>query len=94
MAHAVTFLRTIAALLFAAGAALTGRSALGAASLEDYLGKTKAEIAATLESEGYVVEEFDIEGGVIEVEATIDGIRYEIHIDPETGKIVHIEEDD
>ena len=80
--------------VFAAGAALGGRSALAGVSLDDYLGKTRGEIAASLEAEGYVVEEFETEGGVIEVEANIDGSSYEIHVDSKTGKIVHIEDDD
>ena len=32
----------------------------------------------------------ETEGGVIEVEATIDGTSYEIHVDPKTGKIAYV----
>ena len=67
---------------------------LAAASIGDYLGKTQAEIAQSLRQRGYEVEEFEVEGGLIEVEASLDGQQDEIHVDPRSGKIVHIEADD
>lgn len=67
---------------------------LGAVSMGDYLGKTRAEIAKNIEAQGYEVEEFETENGLIEVEAAIDGKSYEIHVDPESGEIVRMEKDD
>jgi hypothetical protein len=90
-----TFLaRTISFFAFVACVSLAGGTGLGAVSTGDYLGKTKAEIAKSLETQGYEVEEFEKEDGLIEVEAAIDGVSYEIHVDPKTGEIVSFEEDD
>jgi hypothetical protein len=90
--------RVFALALFAATMglpmALPANPAKAAALIGDYLGKTQAEIAQSLQQRGYKIEEFEVEGGLIEVEATLDGQEDEIHVDPRTGKIVRIEADD
>ena len=86
--------RVIASVLLAAAMALPAGPAKATASVGDYVGKTPAEIAASLERQGYQVEEFETERGFFEVEASIDGKRYEIHVDPRTGKVAKIGKDD
>ena len=65
-----------------------------AASKGDYVGKTAAEIVQGLERQGYSVAEFETERGFFEVEASNGGRRYEILVDPGTGKIEKIGKDD
>lgn len=62
-------------------------------SVGDTLGKTEAEIRASLESVGYVVEEIEIEDGEIEAEIVLNGFEFEIDIDPITGKVVELEQE-
>ena len=86
--------RVIASVLLAATMALPAGPAKATASVGDYVGKTPAEIAVSLERQGYRVEEFETERGFFEVEASINGKRYEIHVDPQTGKVAKIGKDD
>ena len=65
-----------------------------AAAAGSYAGKSEAEITRYLEAEGYQVGEIETEGDEIEAHATKDGVAYEIEIDPQSGKIEEIEEDD
>ncbi len=65
-----------------------------AVSKGDYVGKTPDEIVKGLEQQGYKVGELETERGYREVEASIDGKRYEIHVDLETGKVAEIGKDD
>jgi hypothetical protein len=88
------FLRKASFFVVAACLSLASGLGLGAVSTGIYLGKTKAEISKNLEMQGYEVEEFEEEAGLIEVEAAIDGVSYEIHVDPKSGTIVSSEEDD
>ena len=81
-------------LIFAACLNQAGGLAAGAVSSGHYLGKTKAEIAEALKRQGYEVEGFENEGGLIEVEAAFNGVSYEIHVDQNSGIVVEIEKDD
>ena len=67
---------------------------LAAANTGDTLGVAEADIRAALEAQGYVIQEFEIEDDELEVEASLNGILYEIEISPQTGEILEIEEDD
>lgn len=67
----------------------------------DYVGKTKAEITATLEKQGYKINDIDHERGKFEVEVekkadtdAIDPADVELKIDEATGKIVKVEIED
>lgn len=95
--HKGRYLIPIAGFLaVAVGFGLTAQMGLGAVqkAVGAYLGKSEEEIARTLESEGYDVEDFETEDGLIEVEANIGGVSYEIYVDPESGEIVSIKKDD
>jgi hypothetical protein len=84
----------IAVALLATVVALPAGSADAAVSKGDYVGKRPAEIVKSLEQQGYKVGELETERGYFEVEASTGGKRYEIHVDPETGKIAKIGKDD
>lgn len=60
----------------------------------DYVGKTKAEIAESLEQQGYEVRKVEEEDGNLEAYAVLDRQRFEIYVDPQTGNVVKIEQDD
>ena len=94
MKRSVTVTRTIIPAAFVAALALPIGLALAAASEGTYAGKTEAEITTSLEQQGYEVRKIEREDGYLEAYALRDGQRYEIYVDPETGKIVEIEADD
>lgn len=58
------------------------------------LGKTSEEIAASLASQGYEVRKVKPEDGLMEAYALKDGKRYEIYVDPATGKVTKVKEED
>ncbi len=74
--------------------ALAASLAMAAASPGDYAGKSQAEITKSLEQQGYEVRKVETEDGYLEAYALLNGARFEIYVDPKTGKIVEIEEDD
>ena len=94
MGPSISFRRLAAIALIAGASALPALPAKAGAAIGDYVGKTRAEITQSLEQQGYKVREFEREGGLLEVEATRDGKRDEIHVDPQSGRIVGIEPDD
>lgn len=57
----------------------------------DSLGTTEAAISASLTAQGYVITGFETEGDEIEVDATLDGIAYEIEISPQDGTVLEVE---
>lgn len=87
------FISLTAAAAIGAGLALTPVLA-GATAKDEYLGKADAEIRAALEQDGYEVRKIETEDGYLEAYAMRDGQRFEIYVDPESGKVVKIEEDD
>ena len=52
-----------------------------------------ARRAHELERQGYEVGDLETARGFFEVDASIDGERYEIRVDPETGLVAKIERD-
>lgn len=86
--------RMLATATLAAALALPAGLAVAAAAKGSYAGKTKAEITKTLEQQGYKVRKVETEDGELEAYALLDGERYEIYVDPESGKLVKIKQDD
>ena len=80
---------------FAAALTLTAAAAAFAVVSEgDYAGKTEDEITKSLEAQGYTVRKLETEDGYLEAYALIDGQRYEIYVDPQTGKVAKVKLDD
>ena len=72
----------------ALAAALTAAPALAAdVATGDALGKTEAEISASLTAMGYDVRKFKMEDGLIEAYAVKDGATLEVFVDPATGAV-------
>ena len=80
-----------ALMVFFAGAAVAVSSL--AISSGDYVGKTEAEITASLEKHGYKIVEFDREGDILEAEFSHNGELFEVSADSRTGKVVDIIEE-
>ena len=60
----------------------------------DTLGTTETAIRAALESQGYVIDEIEVEDDEIEVEALLGEQMCEIEISPETGVDLAAHEED
>ena len=58
------------------------------------IGKTADEITASLTSQGYEVKKVKPEDGLLEAYALKDGKRYEVYVDPATGKVAKVKEED
>ncbi len=58
------------------------------------LGTDVQEISAALAVDGYKVLKYEREHGEIEVYAVKDGRRLELELDPQSGRIVRIEDED
>ena len=67
--------------------------AMAGFTLGDTLPSTEEALRAELSGQDFVVEEVEIDDGMLEVEATKDGIEYELVIKPDTGEIVEIEQE-
>ena len=67
--------------------------AMAGFTLGDTLPTTEEALRAELGNQGYVVEEVEIEDGMLEVEALKDGVEYEILVDAQTGEIVEAEKE-
>lgn len=80
----------------AAGALLALPTGLAAADIThgSYSGKTAKEVRQNLESQGYQVRKIEADNGYLEAYAVLSGKRYEIKVDPMTGKVMQIELDD
>lgn len=59
----------------------------------DTLGHSVSEIAGSLESGGYEIREIDVERNRIEIEAVLEGSKYEIKVDPQSGQVIKVELD-
>lgn len=59
-------------------------------TLETELGKTEAEVRASLVKLGYDVRKIEREDGTIEAYAVRDGRKAELYVDPTSGKIARI----
>ncbi len=73
----------------AAGTALAVELATGAR-----LGTNVQEISAALAADGYTVLKYEQERDDIEVYVVKDGRRLELELDPQSGRIVKIEDED
>ena len=83
-----TLALSLAAVL-AAGTALAANLAPGVK-----LGTSAQEISSALAEQGYEVLKYEREDDEIEVYVRKDGQRFEMEIDPETGKILEVEDED
>ena len=77
-----------------AAAFLVPGLALAQANIGDNLGTNEADIRAALEAKGFVIEEFEMDDKEIEVEASLDGMPYEIEVSNETGMVIEVALDD
>lgn len=71
-------------------------AALAQINVGDDLGTSETAIRAALEAQAYIIEEFEVEDGEIEVEATLEGQTFEFEISPETGLVLaaYLEDED
>ena len=86
--------RTAIATTTAAALALFAGTAIAAVVNGDYVGKSTAEIAQSLEQQGYEVRKVETEDGYLEAYAVLDRKRFEIYVDPQSGNVVKIEQED
>lgn len=80
-------------LLAAAMAIGTCSAAFAQFQVGDTLGHSVSEIAGSLEAGGYDIREIDVERNRIEVEATLEGTKYEIKVNPQSGQVIKVELD-
>ncbi len=84
----------VASAVVAVALALPASLAMAAAMPGDYAGKTESEITTALEQQGYEVRKIEMGDGFLEAYTLLDGARFEIFVDPRTGTIYEIKEDD
>lgn len=82
------------ALPFAAIAFQAPATAATGIAVGDMVGTTETAIRDKLEALGGTVDDIETEDGVIEAEVVMNGTSAEIGIDPETGKVLKIDNDD
>lgn len=85
---------TTTLLLLALAAAPTGRAVAQMDLQGIELGTTIGQVASRLEALGYFVTEMELDDGAIEAEILIEGVEFEVQVDPETGLVTSVEEDD
>ncbi|MDH3581095.1 MAG: PepSY domain-containing protein [Hyphomicrobiales bacterium] len=80
----------------AVGAVLALSAGLAAAEVSHgtYTGKSTSEVRQQLEGQGYHVQKIETDDGYLEAYAVLNGKRYEIKVDPRTGKVIRIERED
>lgn len=82
------------ALTLAAGYSVASSDGMGAGAAGDQW-LPMDQVAGQLRADGYQLREIEIDDGRYEVEATApDGRRVELYIDPVSGKILKVEDDD
>lgn len=59
-------------------------------STDTVLGATPDEVQANLKQMGYDIRKWEMEDGLIEVYAVMDGKRYEIYVDANTGRVARL----
>lgn len=91
-------MKSYAKIIFAAAAgallAVPAGVAIAEISQGSYSGKTAQEIRQHLESQGYQVGKIESDDGYLEAYAVLSGKRYEIKVNPSTGKVIRIELED
>lgn len=87
--------KLIAGGLVAAMLALPAGLAAASSELDGAtLGKTADEITASLTGQGYQVRKVKPEDGMLEAYALKDGKRFEIYVDPTTGQVSKVKDED
>lgn len=83
-------------ILYALAALTLPSAALALPSVGDALGTDAATVRAALESQGCPVTGFEAEDGKIEAKCreTATGTKWEIYIDPATGRVARVSQDD
>jgi hypothetical protein len=81
------------ALTLAMAGVMAPTLAMAGFTLGDTMPTTEEALRAQLTGQGYVVEEVEIDDGMLEVEATKDGVEFELVIKPNTGEIIKIEQE-
>ncbi len=83
------------ALLLSVFAALAPLAALALPQVGDIVGTNPADATAALEKAGCKVQDFEAEGGKIEAKCTDgEGKGWEVYIDPKTGAVAEIKDND
>lgn len=59
----------------------------------DIVGVTESDIRTNLTNSGYLVESIEFDDDEIEIEATLDGLVYEIELSSTTGSVIEIEQE-
>ncbi|MGH1483787.1 MAG: PepSY domain-containing protein [Geminicoccales bacterium] len=80
-------------LLLISALALSTASAY-AVETGDVLGTSEADIRANLEIHGYDVQSIIIDGDEIEIDALLDGQKFEIELSSDAGAVLEIEPED
>jgi len=93
MIHLKTFSPVKTGLLAAAIGIGTCSAAFAQFEVGDTLGQSVSEIAGSLEAGGYEIREIDVERNRIEVEAVLEGTKYDIKVDPQSGQVIKVELD-
>jgi len=75
-------------------AALLATPAIATLSVGEKLGANEEAIKTKLEAQGYVVMEIEKEDNMLEVEVTLNGKEFELEVDPKSGAIIKIEEEE
>lgn len=94
MTNKTLLIPAISALALAAAGVLPATAAATEVKVGDVLGTSVEDVRAALASRGYTVTEIEREDDEIEAEVKQAGVELEIEIDPATGAITEIEQDD
>lgn len=82
-------------LLFAVAVSAAPFAALAMPSVGDVVGTSPEDASAALEAAGCPVDEFEAEDGMIEAKCTdADNTMWEVYIDPASGAVVQIKDED
>jgi hypothetical protein len=85
----------IAGTAFAAALAVPLSFAVASTDLDGAnVGKTAAEITASLTAQGYEVKKIKPEDGMLEAYALKGGKRYEVYVNTTTGTVAKVKEED
>ncbi len=60
----------------------------------DKIGLSVSDIAKSLELNGYEIREIEVKNDRIKAEVTLEGDRLEMKIDPKSGLVTRVEDDD
>lgn len=80
--------------LASAAAICMSNAALADIRQGDKIGLSVSDIAKSLEINGYEIREIEVKDNRIKAEVTLEGDRLEMKIDPKTGLVTRVEDDD